>query len=499
MCALHSPNRPCPMRDVPGWDIETDVVIVGFGAAGASAAIEASEAGARVTLFEAASGFGGTTALAGGDIYLGGSGGTTAQRANGFEDETEDFFRYMMMAGGPDADEDRVRLYAEGAVDHHAWLRAQGVPYRDTYIPGKPVLPGTGDCLILSGSEYAWPFREEAKPCPRGHLPEVTGELGGFLLASTLANRAHALGVESNFDTRAVALVIDEASHVRGLVVSTLGKPEKFVRARRGVILCTGGFALNEEMLLQYAPLRKRLADDGLSGGNDDGSGIQMGMSVGGAAVHMDELFLTIPFYPPEHHVKGILINDKGDRFINEDAYAGRVAHFIVSQIGEKFYLLVDDAIFDQPNEYARMEIAAVGESWDEVEAELGMLPGTLTATVAVYNRHAAKGEDPLYHKEASWLKPLDDPPYAALACHLKQAYYPFFTLGGLSTRPSGEVLTPGGEIIAGLYAAGRTACGLPRWGKGYSSGISLGDCTFFGRKAGLAAARNPVDQDHGD
>jgi predicted oxidoreductase len=145
------------------------------------------------------------------------------------------------------------------------------------------------------------------------------------------------------------------------------------------------------------------------------------------------------------------------------------------------------------------MEIAAVGESWDEVEAELGMLPGTLTATVAVYNRHAAKGEDPLYHKEASWLKPLDDPPYAALACHLKQAYYPFFTLGGLSTRPSGEVLTPGGEIIAGLYAAGRTACGLPRWGKGYSSGISLGDCTFFGRKAGLAAARNPVDQDHGD
>ena len=489
MSESFSTSRPCPLSDVPGWDLEADVLIVGFGAAGASAAIEAAESGASIALFEVASGSGGTSAMAGGDIYLGGNGGTSAQRENGFEDKTEDFFRYMMMAGGPDADEERVRIYAEGALEHHEWLKTQGVPYRNTYIPGKPVMPGTGDCLILSGSEFAWPFKEEAKPCPRGHLPEAIGETGGFFLLDALTQRVQALGVDIHFDTRALALVTNEAGAVCGLVVVQAGQT-KFARARGGVVLSTGGFALNEEMLRQYAPLRKRLADDGLSGGYDDGSGIRMGMSVGGAAIHMDELFLTLPFYPPESHVKGMLINDKGSRFINEDAYAGRVAHFIASQIGDQFYLLVDDAIFEQPSEYSKIEIAAVGETWGEVEAELGMPAGTLVASVEVYNRHAARGEDPLFLKDSNWLKALDEPPFAALACHLKEAYYPFFTLGGLSVQPTGEVLTTDGGVIPGVYAAGRTACGLPRWGKGYSSGMSLGDCTFFGRKAGLSAAR---------
>lgn len=489
----YSPSRPCPRHEVPEWDIEADVLIVGFGSAGASAAIEAAESGASVALFEVASGSGGTSAMAGGDIYLGGGGGTSAQRENGFHDETEDFFQYMMMAGGPDADEERVRIYADGALAHHEWLKKQGVPYRNTYIPGKPVMPGTGDCLILSGSEFAWPFKEKAKPCPRGHLPEAIGETGGFFLLDALTKRVQSLGVEVHFDTRAQALVVDEDGRVCGLVVVEGGRP-KFARARGGVVLCAGGFALNEEMLRQYAPLRKRLADDGLSGGYDDGSGIRMGMSVGGAAIHMDELFLTLPFYPPESHVKGMLINDKGARFINEDAYNGRVAHFIARQIGDRFYLLVDDELFERPSEYSKIEIAAVGETWEEVEAELGMTPGTLVASVEVYNRHAARGEDPLFHKDAAWLKPLDQPPFAALACHLKEAYFPFFTLGGLSVRPTGEVLTADGEAVDGLYAAGRTACGLPRWGPGYSSGMSLGDCTFFGRKAGLSAAKRSAD-----
>ena len=103
----HSPDQAFPLRDVPAWNIETEVIVVGFGAAGASAAIEAATAGADVALFEVASGSGGTSAIAGGDIYLGGNGGTSAQRKNGFVDETEDFFRYMLMAGGPDADEER--------------------------------------------------------------------------------------------------------------------------------------------------------------------------------------------------------------------------------------------------------------------------------------------------------------------------------------------------------------------------------------------------------
>ena len=488
-----SPSRPCPLRDVASWDFDADVVVVGFGSAGACAALEAAASGARVCVFEVASGSGGTSAMAGGDIYLGGGGGTPAQRANGFEDSTDDFHRYMMMAGGPDADEARVRLYAESALDHYRWLVEQGVPYRTTYLPGKRQAPGTGDCLIWSGSEDAWPFDQHAKPCPRGHLPEVVGEMGGRRLVDVLAARALEQGARAHFDARVTALVADDARRVHGVVVR-IDDRERFARARRGVILCAGGFALNQEMLRSHAPHFARLAADGLSAGHDDGSGILMGQSVGAAAIHMDELFTTLPIYPPESHVKGILVNEQGQRFVNEDAYPGRIASYCMRQIGDRIFLLVDDGIFEQPTELSRIEVAAVGESWEEVERELGMPEGTLVQAVRVHNRHAAKGEDPLFHKGAKWLRPLDEPPFAALACHLGQAFYPYFTLGGLRTLPTGEALDADGGIVPGLYAAGRTCCGLPRWAEGYSSGMSLADCTFFGRLAGRrAAAATPV------
>jgi succinate dehydrogenase/fumarate reductase flavoprotein subunit len=214
-----------------------------------------------------------------------------------------------------------------------------------------------------------------------------------------------------------------------------------------------------------------------------------MGLSVGAAAIHMDELFTTLPIYPPESHVKGILVNECGQRFINEDAYPGRVSVHCTRQPGDRIFLLVDDEIFSQPSELSRIEVAAVGESWEALERELGVPEGSLVASVETYNRHAARGEDPLFHKTAKWIKPLDEPPFAALACHVGQAFYPFFTLGGLSTLPTGEVLTEDDEVVVGLYAAGRTCCGLPRSAEGYSSGMSLGDCTFFGRLAGRSAA----------
>ena len=483
-----NPSRPCPEALVPRWDREFDVCIVGFGSAGGSAAIEAAEAGARVCVFEVASGAGGTSAMAGGDIYLGGGGGTPAQNENGFQDDTEDFFKYMMMAGGADADEARVRAYADGALGHYEWLCRIGVPYRTTYIPGKTMMPGTGDCLILSGNEFAWPYREHAKPCPRGHLPEATGETGGFVLMDAIARRAKEVGVESSFDTKVRALIQSEDGRICGLIAVQNGETI-YVRAHGGVLLCAGGFVLNREMLEQYAPQVNHLSDDALSGGYDDGSGIQMGMGAGGQAIHMDELFTTFTFYPPESNVKGILVNEQGQRFINEDAYPGRVAHHCVRQLGSKIHLLVDEAIYTPPTELSRWELAAVGETWEELEEELGFVSGTLVETVERFNAYASKGEDPLFHKSPDWLKPLIEPPFAAIAVTVGESFLPYFTLGGLRVTIDGEVLDGTGEAISGLYAAGRTACGLPRSAEDYSSGMSLGDCTFFGRRAGLHAA----------
>lgn len=100
-----STARPVRLADVKQWDMETDVVVVGFGGAGACAAIEAADAGASVALFELASASGGSTAMSSGEVYLGGSGGTRVQKACGFEDSTDNLFKFLMAAHGPQADE----------------------------------------------------------------------------------------------------------------------------------------------------------------------------------------------------------------------------------------------------------------------------------------------------------------------------------------------------------------------------------------------------------
>ena len=118
------------------------------------------------------------------------------------------------------------------------------------------------------------------------------------------------------------------------------------------------------------------------------------------------------------------------------------------------------------------------------------MPKGTLSATMAVYNEHAREGRDPLFGKRAPILTPLDQGPFVALELNFQSSYFSFFTLGGLRTSTDGEVLGRDGAAIPGLFAAGRCTSGLPAWGHGYSSGLSLADCSFFGRQAGRKAAR---------
>ena len=349
------------------WSVETEVIVVGFGAAGASAAIEAARAGAHVTLFEATSGNGGTSALSGGEIYLGGGGGTPIQRAAGFDDRTEDLYKYLLMAGGPNVDEAKVRLYADGSLAHYEWLTAQGVEYRNSYIAERTIEPSTDDCLIWSGSEEAWPFVNEARPAPRGHCPKFVGMGGGRYVMDVLARRVVELGVDVRYDHRALALVTDDAHRVHGLILRASGET-LFARARKGVVLCTGGFVMNREMVRRHAPWMLR--SNFPIGTVDDGSGIRLGVSAGGAAINMAEGFVTLPWYPPGSLVRGIFVNERGQRFVNEDCYHGRVSQFILQQPGNRIWLLADAASY-QPMEFqelSRVEIGAAGETWEEVE-----------------------------------------------------------------------------------------------------------------------------------
>lgn len=473
-------NRVRRAGEVRRWDEEVDVLVVGLGAAGAATALEAAAAGADTLVLERASGGGGTSAMSGGVLYLGG--GTALQTACGFEDSPEAMFAYLMASCGTSPDEAKVRAYCEGSVEHYDWVVAQGVPFKPTYYHGCSGEPPTDDGLVWSGSEACHPYRELARPAPRGHVPAMEHQTGPLLMQKLCAAvEASPARVATNHRVR--ALVQDRGGAVVGAVADCFGE-ERVLRARRGVVLTTGGFIHNDAMLEAHVPLARRCSVR-VGAEGDDGSGIRLGMAVGAATLHMDKASISLPATQPWGLKRGVLVDARGQRFVAEDAYYGRLGEMALFHAEGRAWLVVDDAVFEKPT-YPRV-VAAAGDTPAELERELGLPEGSLASTLALYNRHAARGEDPVFHKTAEYVVPLDRPPYGAFDCTVEGSLYAAFTLGGLHTDAAGRVLDPDGEAIPGLFAAGRATSGVSVGG--YSSGLSLGDGTFFGRRAGRAAA----------
>ncbi len=477
---------PTAVRTLSGvshWDREADVVVVGFGCAGACAAIAAAEAGADVLVLERAGGGGGTSALSGGLIYMGG--GTPVQRACGFDDSPDEMFKFLMAALGPAPDERKIRIFCDESVGHFHWLVEHGVPFKHTFYPEPGMEPPGDDCLVYSGGEDAYPFDRIATPAPRAHKPQHPGAAGGFLMQRLVAAAAQC-GVRVECDARCETLVVDEHAQRRAVgVVAWQEQREWFIRARRGIVLTAGGFIMNPEMVAHHTPLIQqcnyKLGVDG-----DDGRAIRMAMGAGADVIHMNAAEVAIPLTPPRRLMRGILVNRFGQRFINEDTYFGRVGQEALFRHDAHMYLILDNAIFER--NFVVMEPTHVEETVADLEHSMGLPAGSLQGTVEYYNRYAATGADPLFHKMPALLQPLVNPPYAAIDCRTDKAIWATFTLGGLHTLPTGEVLNPDGRVIPGLYAAGRTTSGVAAYG--YCSGISLADGTFFGRKAGHSAAR---------
>ena len=475
--------RVLDARSISKWDDEADIVIAGLGCAGACAAIEARLAGASVLVLERASGGGGVTAMAAGHVYAGG--GTRVQKAVGVADTALDMEKYLV-ANTPDPDRDKIHLYCTESVAHFDWLLAQGVPFNDSMYKGKHVLQMTDECLIWSGNEDAWPYREQAKPAPRGHKVALEGHAGGAKMMEILIERAKRLGARIEIECW-VRELVREGDRIVGVRYRNFER-ERTVRARKGVVLATGHFTNNNEMLAKYAPhlLDARLERQYTP--NDDGAGISLGLAAGGEALHMAGALITYPFYPPEHLLKGVLVNKLGKRFVAEDVYHSRSSIEITLQPDAEAYLIVDEECFGRP-EFGGWDVVDAWEDFASMEADLGMPSGVLQKTLVEYNANAAKREDPEFHKHTKWLKPLDKPPFAALRGSLGSGAFRTFTLGGLRVSRDGEVLRPDESAIAGLYAAGACASNIAQDGKGYSSGTCIGESTFFGRRAGKHAA----------
>lgn len=472
---------------------DVDVVVVGFGIAGGCAAVTAAESGARVLVLERAAAAGGTTSMAGGHFYLGG--GTAVQQATGHEDSAEEMYKYLV-AVTEDPELDKIRAYCEQSVEHFDWLESLGFQFERSYYPGKVVVPPGTEGLSYTGNEKVWPFIEQARPAPRGHSVPVPGELGGAdMVIQLLLKRAAELGVQFRYETGATNLVVSD-----GAVVGVVWKhfTETGAVKAKSVVIAAGGFAMNAEMVAQYTPelgQERKTKHHGmvapyiLGNPNDDGLGIKLGVSAGGVAKNLDQAFITAAAYPPEILLTGVIVNKDGRRFVAEDSYHSRTSAFVLEQPDHAAYLIVDEAHMQMP-EMPLIKFIDGYETVAEIEEALGIPSGNLAATLERYNANAAAGVDPDFHKQPDYLAAQDTGPFAAFDLTLGVAMYSGFTMGGLTVSLDGEVLDTAGAPIPGLYAAGACASNIARDGKGYASGVQLGEGSFFGRRAGRHAAQ---------
>jgi 3-oxo-5alpha-steroid 4-dehydrogenase len=196
--------------------------------------------------------------------------------------------------------------------------------------------------------------------------------------------------------------------------------------------------------------------------------------------------FAVLPLYPPENVLKGVVVNVRGQRCVAEDSYYGVIGHDLLFKQGGRGYLIVDrNSDYSAPD--YRLVAAGEAPTIAALEAQLGLPAESLQQTVTYYNRFAERGEDPLLGKARDYLAPLIQQPFKAYDLGVDKAFYAVHTFGGLETTVNAEVVNAGGEIIPGLYAAGRTAAGIPV-SPYYASGLSIGDATFFGRRAAMHA-----------
>jgi 3-oxo-5alpha-steroid 4-dehydrogenase len=460
-----------------------DVVVVGFGIAGGCAAVEAAAAGASVLVLERAAVAGGTSAMAGGHFYLGG--GTVVQRATGHPDTPDAMYAYLM-AVTPEPEPDKIRAYCDGSAEHCDWLEALGFQFERSFYAEKAVIQPQTQGLMYTGNEKVWPFRDLAAPAPRGHKVPVPGDTrGAKLVIDLLVRRAAELGVQIRFETGVTDLVT-EAGRVTG--VRWRSFRETGAVSARSVVLAAGGFVMNSAMVASNVP---QLAAKPFVLGTtyDDGLAISLGLSAGAQARHLDQAFITAPFYPPGSLVTGIIVNRDGQRFVAEDSYHSRTSGFVLDQPGATAYLIVDSEHMQYP-ELPLVPFIDGWESVDDMEAALGIPAGNLVTTLDDYNADASAGVDRQFRKHPDWLEPQDKGPWAAFDLSLGQAMYAGFTLGGLRCTVDGQVQRADGAIIDGLYAAGACAANIAQDGKGYSSGTQLGEGSFFGRRAGRHAAQ---------
>ncbi|MET9385875.1 FAD-dependent oxidoreductase [Streptomyces sp. NPDC002928] len=442
-----------------------DVAVVGAGLAGLTAAVAAAEAGARVVICEKQPEIGGSTVLSAG---LSAFAGTDEQVADGVADDVEVLRRDLLETGQHRNDPALVDTYCAEQLATYRWLRGMGIVY--------------GEVHAASGQSV-----------PRSHPTDTR------VLVRTLLERARELGADFLPGTAARRLLVED-----GQVVGIATDGGKL--AARAVVLASGGFSRNPELLTRFAPQMERALRGG--GAGSTGDGLLMAWKAGAGVTDTPYIKGTFGIHPDPGGAEGgtgilavykgaIAVNGSGRRFIDESlpykvigdaclAQNGGIAH----QIFDARVMALSDAGVPIYDFAARRDngLLLQADTLEELAKQLDIPADALTATVTQYNTAIEQGTpDHLGRRTLSGRvgtpTPIATAPFYA---HPSTAVV-LATYCGLTIDPRTRVLDVYGEAIPGLYAAGEITGGLH--GAGYVTGTSIGKAAIFGRIAGLSAS----------
>ena len=489
--------------------VDTDIVIVGAGGAGMTAAIAAANEGKNVVIVESQAMVGGNSVRSTGGMN---AAKTPAQDENEFA-ESAGVEKTLETAASEWAGNEAITALADTVAGQWAEYQANPVGYfdsvelmeLDTLIGGH----GTNDPALVealcsnSADAIAWLSEQGIEltsvssfggaSVKRIHRPVdsegKTISVGSYMIP-LLQAKCEELGVEFIMNTTANEILTDANGAAVGIAATDKNGAAVTVNAK-AVILATGGFGANLDMVVEYKPDLVGFMTTNAPGAQ--GQGIDMAVAIGAGTVDMDQIQIhpTVEANTAALITEGlrgdgaILVNAEGNRFTDEVGTRDVVSAAEIAQTGSYSWLVIDQAMADASSViqgYIKNGYTVTGETYEELAEAMGVDAAAFAATMDKWNAAVAAGVDEEFGR-TSFANPLDTAPYYAI----KVTAGIHHTMGGLTINPQTQVLAGDGTVIDGLYAAGEVTGGVH--GGNRLGGNAVADFVVFGRIAGEQAA----------
>ena len=489
--------------------VDADVVVVGAGGAGMTAAITAAAEGKSVVILESQSMVGGNSVRATGGMN---AGKTVYQDENEFG-ESAGVEKTLKTAAEKYADNETITALAKTVSEQWAAYQANPTGYfdsvelmeLDTMIGGKGINDPELVETLCANSADAIDWLDEhgitlhnvssfgGASVKRIHRPVnaegKTVSVGSYMIP-LLQENCEKAGVKMMLDTTATEILTDANGAAVG-VKATGASGETVTVNAKAVVLATGGFGANLDMVVKYKPELKGFMTTNAPG--IQGQGIEMAQAIGAATVDMDQIQIhpTVEANTAALITEGlrgdgaVLINEEGKRFIDEVGTRDVVSAAEIAQTGSYSWLVVDQAMADASSViqgYIKKGYTVTGSTYEELGKAMGVDAAAFAETMEKWNGYVEAKNDPDFGR-TSFANPLNTAPYYAV----KVTAGVHHTMGGLKINANTEVLNEKGEVIPGLFAAGEVTGGVH--GANRLGGNAVADFTVFGRIAGAAAS----------